>query len=276
MSGVLYGIATIATRALNLATIVTLTHLLAPAQLGTYVLAMTTAFALTSLLGSWLSASAYRYLAGEVGDDQVVTISTLGGGLLIVCPFLLLASIAMQWLGLVTMSVWDAALMGAFAAIMLVFDTTIASKNSMGQARAYAIASVVRNTASFLFVVGAVMVGWGVHGALAGQVLGVLAGLCTPSTWQIWRRVVICKVSLFRLRSFVVYGFIGAMVLGYYMVSHFVIRSLVGHHLGEEAAGAFGVVFDLMFGPIALFGVTLSLVHMPKIESETPGMEFPH
>jgi O-antigen/teichoic acid export membrane protein len=199
--------------------------------------------------------------------DQTISLSCLVAGLLIACPLIGIAGLVLFTSGVLVLQPLSVLLMCCLAVLMILFDITMAVNNSMGNAWAFALAGIVRNTAAFLLVICSVFLGLGVDGALAGQVVGVAIGLATPSALVIWSRFRYQLISLHRLHQFIVYGFVGGLVLGYYMISHAICRNIIGGQVDAANAGVFGVTFDLLFSPIALIGSTLSYIHMPRMFS---------
>jgi O-antigen/teichoic acid export membrane protein len=265
MVGAIYSLSALASRVLVLATMVLVTHLLSSEELGAYVLSVTTAFALSYLFGSWLSASAYRFIPGSSANDQDLTISCLAAGLLIAFCLSALFIFSLYKADFLILSPLDIFLMCCFVASMMIFDVTMALNNSMGKVGAFALAGIIRNTTTFILVLVTAGAGFGLEGALTAQVMGVIAGLATRSTLRIWGRFHSDRVLWQRLREFIVYGSVGGIVLGYYMISQAISRNIVSREVDIVSAGIFGVSFDLMLGSIAVVGTILSYIHMPKM-----------
>lgn len=267
MSSVIYGLATLASRSLTLATTLAVTYSLSPHELGLYVLTLITAFALSYLFGSWLSASAYHYLAGAHSFDQAVTLSCMLLGLFIAAVFAALTGYWLYLLGFLILPPLITFLMCCLTVVMMIFDTSISVKNSMGKAAEFAFSTVFRSLATFILVNMAIWIGFGIEGALFAHIIAIVMSIFTPSTLTILSFSNIRIMKLKRLKDLLTYGLVGGPVLGYYMISNAITRNLVGIEADVAMAGALGVTFDLIYAPIALIGMALSYIHMPRMHA---------
>jgi O-antigen/teichoic acid export membrane protein len=149
---------------------------------------------------------------------------------------------------------------------LMVYDTTMASKNGLGQSGAYAALALYRNLVATLLSVGLVLLGYGAVGAMLGQIAGTLIPtLLSRSSIRIWKETRLAQASRSLMLGMVKFGVGGSLALGLYMLFNATSRNMVGLFLGEAQAGYISLATDLFFGPLALLGTAYSLSIIPSL-----------
>jgi len=261
-----YLLAMIGHRLVALAGIVILSFLLDPAAFGLYTLSATNALLTEIVFGQWIAISANKHISIGSGDSGRATISTLGaamGGYA--------ALMVVLWLAYVIFPIAHAtpgqvAIVLAWSTTLVLYDVTLASKNALGASGAYAALALVKNFGSSALSISLVLLGYGVTGAMAGQIIGTLAAVALlKSSVRIWRGIRLSLASRSLALEMLKFGVGGTLALGVYMLFNAIGRNLTGHFLGETEAGYLSLATDLFFGPLTLVGSAYSLSKMPSL-----------
>ncbi|MBL8656341.1 MAG: hypothetical protein JNJ92_03160 [Altererythrobacter sp.] len=253
-----YVIAVTATRLLGLAMILILFHLMPGDEFGTFSLINTNAMLVYMALGAWVIAIANRSLVTDSGVVDQAMLSAVGIALLGVVAAVLAVGVAMQ---LALSLPGNAILMTvALAAVLIIYEATLASKNALGRANAYAVIAVARNVLALLLAVGLVAAGEGVTGAIVGIGAGALLAIfAQPLGRRLWAGVRYRPGVFAPLKPYLLFGIGGALQLGCYILVNAPLRNLIALKFGAAAAGLWSVTTDLYYGPLALIANAYAL-----------------
>lgn len=264
-----YLLGTVGNRLVGLASILALAVLLSPVDFGIFTLSVSVALFTNILLAWWMNSAAYRYIQSNHDDESKRSISTLLGAAIFVgiVVFALDAGIMALFLN----KTWGAAILtGILGLALMMFDLTLAANNALGQARAYASLSVVRNLAVFGLASSAAIFQLGVGGVLIAYCIGtVLPMAIIHSSSRFWGLASIARFSRPHLLRMAKFGFAGALSLGVYMLIQAPGRMAMDLNVGPAYAGYYALALDIAFAPIVLLGTSYSLSRIKGIFQNT-------
>ena len=246
-----YVIAVMATRLLGLLLLLVLFHLLPGSEFGSFALINTNAMSIYMVCGAWVIAIGNRTLVTDGNTVDRAMLSAVAFALLGIFTLLLMVGVTLH---VVTAPADSPILLTAgLAAVLTIYEATLASKNALGRAKAYAIIAVSRNVLALVLAVGLVAVGAGVTGAVAGiGISALLAIVAQPDGRRLWSDVRYRSKVLAPLKPYIAFGIGGALQLGSYILVNAPLRNLIAIKYGTAAAGIWSVTTDLYFGPLAL------------------------
>jgi O-antigen/teichoic acid export membrane protein len=263
---IFYLISVISSRFINVASVIILSYLLTPKTFGQYSLVTTNAMLINLIFTSWISGSIWRDVSKSDSENYKLHVDVaikyaglMGAGCLLIVPILF-----------ATLSIDDRylAVTLALAPLIMLIDLILVVLNARHAARLYSILSVLRSLLSLGIAIMLIALGFGLWGALIGQLLGIVIALlllrdirkmfvgfhAAPLVWpQIWVK--------FK------FGIISATALNFYMLANALCRNIVALQMGEAQAGYFSLAADMLFAPIALFAISLSLSNIPTLYS---------
>jgi O-antigen/teichoic acid export membrane protein len=262
-----YFLAMSAARMSTFLALIVFSRLFTPLELGGFVLVSNNALTIEILLGSWVSTSAYRFMASTSDEERRTALSNLAASVLFTVPAIPAVMLTVTKLGLTPLDAGQSWMASILAICLLAFDVTLAAKNGLRLASEYARMSIIRNIGSFGLSLLAILSGFGLTGALLGQIAGIVLSLASRTSVALWSEVRLSQISITKISDYVRYGAVGGLVFGFYMLMHSVSRNIVALATDEASAGAFAVTFDVFFGPLALIGSSFSLTHMAQMNS---------
>ena len=261
----IYFLAVIGNRLIALFCILALSYLLPSNEFGIYAIASANALVVQILLASWLASSANKLLAAH-DDDPSVTLSTIALGMVGVTTILALIGLGYALMPFTEAAPFQVALVLGWSATLMIYDVTLASKNALGEANAYAVLAITRNVLALTVSVALVLAGYGPTGAIIGQLVGnALPVLLLPTSRRIWLRVRLDSISCTTLRYCMIFGAAGTFALGQYILVNAASRNLVALTLGEAEAGQWALALDIFYGPLALLGTAYTLSRMREL-----------
>lgn len=259
-----YLLSVVSSRFLNVLTVIILSYLLSAKSFGQYSLVTTNAMLINLIFTSWVSGSMWRD-ASRASDEEykhyvaaaIKYAALMGTICLCIAPILFSSLGRDEKYFSVTF---------ALAPLIMITDLILVALNSRHEARIYSLLSFLRGAFSLGVAAMLIEVGWGLWGALAGQVLGIVFALvllrdvrkmfvdfpAAPLVWtEIWGK--------FK------FGIVSAMALNFYMVANALCRNYIAYKLGEAQAGYYSLAVDMFFAPVALFAISLSLSNIPTL-----------
>jgi O-antigen/teichoic acid export membrane protein len=259
-----YLLSVIGNRLLALLTVLALSHLLSPNDFGVFTLVLTNAVLIHLLFSSWVSYGSWRNVSVGNDADQKDAISTSLGYASI------LATISLS-IGLVLLLIdydrfYNVAITFILTASVLIYELIMVIKNAQGLSKEHSAAGILRSASTFSFSVLLTFLGFGVRGAVVGQIVGtVLTILCQRSIWTMWRRIELSHIFRSGIAAQVRIGLISAFALNLYLMGNAVCRNIVLLGLGEAEAGYFSLAADMFYAPVAIFAMTASLSSVPEL-----------
>jgi O-antigen/teichoic acid export membrane protein len=263
LSDLLYFIASLGPRVLTFGTMLILAHTLPGADFGSLSLVITISLVILTLSSSWLSTSAYRFVADRnEGDRKEAEVN-----LLVTYPW------SFALVGLLTASF--GAISGQPASIYLSAillgllsgsgDIAGAFLNAQSRPRDYMAISLLRT--GFIFICAALC------GLLAPHLWAAILAYVTGSMAMIFSAGFRTIFSNFRLQmpsktyvaQFLRYGIPAGLSFNIYILVHAGNRMVLADLAGPEVAGRYALASDLFYAPAALVLGTFGLSYMPKM-----------
>ncbi|MGJ0531949.1 hypothetical protein [Methylocystis sp.] len=264
---ILYFFAGVGTRLLSFAAAILFARLMTPADFGDYVLTLNNSLLWAMLSNYWLVTSAFRFLAMKNGQDAARVVSTLLAGL---CFSLLLAAV----LGIASIAASFAPIRPALlptavviTVLSMVADVSGACFTAAADPKAYFNLTMRRAIVGFPASLALIVTGFGVFGAMAGQILGLIAGLFEPRVIALWGQARWHLADRALLKRIFFYGATGSLAFSLYMVIHVINRNFIALHLGGATAGRFALAFDTFYAPIGMIGSAMSLGRMASMHA---------
>ena len=235
----IFFISGIATRSLSFVMAILFARLMSPNDFGEFVVTNNNTLLWAMLSNYWLTTSAFRFMVPEDGGDAAGVVSTLLVGLLLsLCAAAALGfiSIATTFAPIKPYLIPTAILV---AALSMFADTTGACFTALANPKAYFLLNTRRAVLSFAASICFVLLGFGVLGAMIGQIFGLIGGLLERNVLALWRpaRWRLAKRAL--LGSLFAYGAIGSVAFSLYMVIQVINRNFLAVHLDTATAGRF-------------------------------------
>ncbi len=255
----IYFFALLGARILTFAASILFARLLSPADFGDFILANSNAL-LCSMLGSyWLSTVALRFIPLREGAEAGALVSTFLAGMLLST----LVAIIVALVGVLTgampikMIVWP--IFAALIPLLIASDLTAAYFNGAHDARSYGRLVLSRSIVGLFASSTLIFFGFGAFGALAGQFIGLCAGLIAPAVIAVWKPARWRDVSGELLRRIFAFGAVGSLVYSLYIIIQVENRNFIAAHFGDADAGRFALVFDTYYAPIGMIVSAVSL-----------------
>lgn len=268
-----YLFAVVANRAVGLIYLLALSYLVSIAEFGNYSLIATNALLAETIFGVWLVTAATRQLAlrtGEVHTEDLAFITKIAGWIILAELLLLFLAIGFAYVTTNSDIIPILIFVGLWSIGNLLFDIVLAAQNALGHSSGYLSISLSRIIIGAILSLMLVQFGFGAFGAATGQILGIVIATGTSKAfWTLWRPVIgllgSTKVSLSAVKDMLQFGFVGALVLGIYILIQGIIRNGILLTLDKSAFGIFALVSDLSFAPITLITTAYSLSKMRKL-----------
>ena len=259
-----YVLSVVGSRLFGLAAAVLLSYILIPHDFGVFTLVSTNALLIHLVYSSWISNSSWKDVSVLAGSERATRISnSLAAAaawsifpVTIAIVLLLIDFARFQYIGL----------MIVLAISILFYDLLLVIKNAQGLARDYSAMSLLRGILTFGFSISLVLCGFGLRGAVGGQVVGIiLVIICQRSFWPMWRHIEPRHFSWANMYPQLRFGLISAFALNLYLMGNGLCRDLILFGIGEADAGYFSLAADMFYAPIALFATALSLSSVPEL-----------
>jgi O-antigen/teichoic acid export membrane protein len=259
-----YVLALVAGRVFTVLTVVALSYILNSHDFGIFVIIATNALLIHILAFSWISNSSWKDVSSLSGADQKARISNSLEYAALLSLFPLLAAAAL--LAVDFGKFQYVALTLIVAVVTLFYELLLVISNARGRSRDYSFIALSRGLLSSALAVSLALAGFGVWGAVGGQIAGtVLTIICRKSFWEMWSRMEPRRVSRYELGAQLKFGLISAFALNLYLMGSALCRNFILIWLGEAEAGYFGLSADLFYAPIALLATALSLSSIPQL-----------
>jgi O-antigen/teichoic acid export membrane protein len=251
-------------RMFGVLTVVALSYLLAPGDFGIFVLILTNALLIHILCSSWISSSSLRDISSLEGADQDARISNALGYAALLSILPLSAALALFLIDSAKFQYISTTLILAVA--ILFYELVLVINNARGRSRNYGAITFARSLLTFGLSLSLVLLGFGLWGAVWGQIVGTaLTVMGGPSFWTMWRDVRLRRISWSALPPQLRFGLVSAFAFNLYLMGTALCRNVVLLRLGEAEAGYFGLAADIFYAPIALFATGLSLSNVPDL-----------
>lgn len=258
-----YFLAVIGNRAIALLCVVILAYLLPASDFGVYALSATNALLLEIVLSSWIATSASKYLATATPEQRPGLVGALLASMIGIAALMAVLLSAYLVAPFAPFGATDLALVAGWAAALMIYDVTLAAKNALDRPGAYAALAIARNLGALILSVGLVAAGYGLRGAIVGQIVGTIAPVfLLPHSAGIWLTARVRGLRWQRIGEMFRFGISGTLALGLYMLFNAGGRNAVAHAIGEEQAGYLMLAVDLFYGPMILVGSAYSLSRM--------------
>jgi O-antigen/teichoic acid export membrane protein len=245
-------------------TVIALSYLLAPDDFGIFILILTNALLIHILCYSWISSSGLRDISSLQGADQDARISNALSYATALSIIPLSAAVALFVVDMERFSYISMTLVLAVA--ILFYELVLVINNARGRSRNYGVITFVRSLLTFGLSVSLTLLGFGLWGAVWGQIAGTaLTVVGGPSLRTIWRNVRLRHISWHEISPQLKFGLISAFAFNLYLMGTALCRNLVLLWLGEANAGYFSLSADIFYAPIALFATGLSLSNVPAL-----------
>ena len=245
-------------------TVVALSYLLAPGDFGIFVLILTNALLIHILCSSWISSSSLRDISSLQGADQDARVANSLGYAAALSMLPLSAALALFLIDGARFYSISTTLILAVA--ILFYELVLVINNARGRSRNYGTITFVRSLLTFGLSVSLVLLGFGLWGAVWGQIAGTaLTVMGGPSFWTLWKNVRPGRISWNALPPQLKFGLISAFAFNLYLMGTALCRNFVLLRLGEADAGYFSLSADIFYAPIALFATGLSLSNVPDL-----------
>jgi O-antigen/teichoic acid export membrane protein len=261
---IFYLFSVISSRFVNLLTVVVLSYFLSAKAFGQYSLVTTNALFLHLIFTSWISSSIWRDVSNSgVGDGTKFVAAAVRYSLVAGAVYTVVLGVALFILRETDRYILMALVL---APLTLAIELSLVVLNSQKKAREYSFLSFLRGILCLMLSLGFMAVGWGLAGALAGQLLGIFVSLILirsvrtmffgdHSAPLIWSEL----TEKFK------FGLISTVALNIYILANALVRNFIALKLGESEAGYFSLASDMFFAPIALFATSLSLSSIPTL-----------
>jgi O-antigen/teichoic acid export membrane protein len=259
-----YLLSVLGNRLLALLTVLVLSFLLSPDDFGVFTIILTNALLFHLLYSSWISNSSWKSVSiGDEGAQKVSISASLGyASLLSLAPLCISAALLVidyerfYYVGITLI----------LAVTILFFELVMVIKNAQGLTKDHGATSLLRGGLTFSFSVALTWLGFGVRGAIFGQILGTAATiLCQRSFWMMWRHFERGHVLRSGIAAQVRFGLISVFALNLYLMGNALCRNVILLGLGEAEAGYFSLSADMFYAPIAMFAMTASLSSIPEL-----------
>jgi O-antigen/teichoic acid export membrane protein len=261
---IFYLFSVISSRFVNLLTVVLLSYFLSAKAFGQFSLVTTNALFLHLIFTSWITNSIWRDVSkSNVGDDTkfvaaAVKYTWVAAGIYAI--FLAAALFIMRESDQYILVVL------VLAPMILAIELSLVVLNSRKKAREYSFLSFLRGILCLVLSLGFIAMGWGLTGALAGQLLGTLISLIlTRSVRTMFAGGHAAPLKLSGFNEKIRFGLLSTVALNIYMLANALMRNFIALKLGESDAGYFSLASDMFFAPIALFATSLSLSSIPVL-----------
>ena len=259
-----YILSILVNRMFGVLTVVALSYLLVPNDFGIFVLVLTNALLVHIVCSSWISSSSLRDISSLTGADQDARISNAVGyaailSLLPISAALILFLTGVEKLYYISMTL-------ILAVTILFYELVLVINNARGRSRNYGVITFARSFLTFGLSLSLTLMGFGLWGAIWGQIAGTaLTVLAGPSSWTIWRNVRLRQISWRDVPPQLRFGLVSAFAFNLYLMGTALCRNFVVVWLGEAEAGYFSLSADIFYAPIALFATGLSLSNVPDL-----------
>jgi O-antigen/teichoic acid export membrane protein len=262
-----YFIALLGSRVLSFVAAILFARLMPASDFGDYVLANNNTLLWSMLSSYWLTTSAFRFMAMKSGREAATVLSTLLVGL----TYSLIAAgvLAAVCIGASISPLRPSLIPTSLLMLVLIMatDVTGACFTASQSAGAYLSFNLRRAIVGFLASLVLILGGFGVVGAMLGQIVGCAAGLSQRSVVALWRPARWGDADRALLRRVFIYGSIGSLAFSFYMMIHVINRDFVALHLGSASTGRFALVFDTFYAPIGLICSAMSLGRMASMHA---------
>ncbi len=261
-----YFLSVISSRFLNLVSVVALSYLLSPALFGKYSLFTTNSLLIHLLCTSWITSSIWRDVSkSSPGDDHHFVAAAVKYAMLAGLCYVPVAALGAIFFN--DQAGFIAVTLGQ-ALLILLIELALVVLNGRGAARGYSLLSFMRGAFGIVIAVGLIAAGFGLWGAIAGQMLAIMLALGAFGSVRAmangaWRAPVVWAEVSAKFR----FGLVSTCALNLYMLANALGRNFIAGQLGPAQAGYFSLSADLFFAPIALFVTSLSLSSIPQLYS---------
>ncbi|HEX8512664.1 MAG TPA: hypothetical protein VF688_06105 [Allosphingosinicella sp.] len=259
-----YLVSVIGNRVLALLTVLVLSYLLTPSDFGIFTIILTNALVIHLLFSSWVSNSSWKTVS--VGDEQgqKVAISTSLG----YASILSLVALSISTIVLIIDNdrFYYVGITLLLTVTILFYDLVMVIKNARGLSKDHGTTSFLRGLWTFCLSASLTWLGFGVAGAIIGQIVGTAATiLFQRSFWIMWRYFDPGHIFRGGVTAQIKFGLISVFALNLYLMGNALCRNIILLGLGEAEAGFFSLSADMFFAPVAIFAVTASLSSTPEL-----------
>lgn len=261
-----YLLSVVSSRFLNLGLVVILSYMLNADNFGQFSLFATNSLLIHLVFTSWITSSLWRDVSkSSPGDDHHFVETALKYAMIAGVAYLPVAALVSflfaDKAGVIAVTL-------AQALLILLMELALIVLNGRGAARRYGLLSFLRGAFGIAIAVGLIAAGFGLWGAIAGQMLAIVLALSVFGSVRAmgkgaWRAPVVWDDVSAKVR----FGLISTGALNLYMLANALGRNFVARQLGPAQAGYFSLSADLFFAPIALFVTSLSLSSIPSLYS---------
>lgn len=259
-----YMLSVIGNRLLALLTVIVLSFLLSPRDFGVFTIILTNALLIHLLFSSWISNSSWKTVS--IGDEggQKIAVSTSLGYAFVLSLVMLCISAALLMIDYEQFYYIGITLV--LTVTTLFYELVMVIKNARGLSKDHGATSFLRGVLTFSFSVALTWLGFGVRGAVCGQILGTaLTILCQRSFWMMWRHFELGHIFGSGIAAQVRFGLISVFALNIYLMGNALCRNIILLTLGEAEAGYFSLSADMFYAPVAMFAMAASLSSVPQL-----------
>lgn len=259
-----YLLSVIGNRLLALLTVLALSYLLSPTDFGIFTLILTNGFVIHLVFSSWISYSSQKKVSIVHEADQKTAISTSLGYAFILS--LIYLGISAVFFIIDDEKFYYVSLTFVLAITILLYDLFMLILNAQGLSKDHSAAGILRSVLTFSFSVLFTVLGFGVGGAVVGQIVGTtLTALFQRSIWMMWRHIELRHLLRSGLAAQVRFGLVSAIALNLYLMGNALCRNFILLGPGEAEAGYFSLSADMFYAPVAIIVMTASLSYMPGL-----------
>jgi O-antigen/teichoic acid export membrane protein len=261
---IFYLFSVISSRFVNLLTVVVLSYFLSAKAFGQYSLVTTNALFLHLIFTSWITNSIWRDVSKSgVGNETKFVAAAIRYTWVAGCAYAIFLAIAFFALRKADQYILAILIL---APLILAIELTLVILNSQKRAREYSLLSFLRGIICLALSLGFIAIGWGLAGALAGQLLGTFISLILfRPVRNMFGREHAAPMLWSEIDEKIRFGVVSTIALNIYMLANALVRNFIALKLGESEAGYFSLASDMFFAPIALFATSLSLSSIPVL-----------
>jgi O-antigen/teichoic acid export membrane protein len=259
-----YLISVIGSRVLNLLAVVLFSYFLSAKEFGQFTIVATNALLLHLIAFSWITSSLWRD-ASRAQREVVPSViaRSVKYGSVIVAPCLGAAPLAFFWLepgGRYLIFIL------LLAPLILLIEMAAVGLNAQRAHQDYSLLGFFRGALALVLGAVFVLLGYGLIGALSGQLLGIALALAAlRSVRAMPKGAWGMALNWNEIGPQIRFGLVSALALNLYMFGNSLCRNLIAFNLGEAEAGYFSLAADVFYAPVALFATSLSLSSIPDL-----------
>lgn len=252
-----YMIANVVTVVIGGASVVLFTHILSPHEYGIYVLGISVAGLISTLLFGWIKTSVLRFASEEGGADVRMSALIAYGVIVMAIPLMVIAALFLpdgsaQY---VVPAIFVAYTVGLFEFVLEIFR---ARQETGSYMRSTILRAALGITLSCILVMVFDLGGQGLLISVAGSYLVTIL-VYAP---KVWRRP-LHGFDRGILTEMLRFGLPMTVSGGIFMLHTIIDRLIIVGYLGENAAGTYGAAADLVRQIILFPGVAIGSAMVP-------------